>query len=82
MIKRGVNLNKWEEIHLSGVENQGDMAGNLIQQLLASQTSYGQIQTNFRLTNTYIYIYIYIYVNVNIFCVLNRLLYVILKVLI
>ena len=58
MIKRDVNLNKWEKTHLSGVENQGDMAGNLIQQLLASQTSYGQIQINFKLTNIYIYIYI------------------------
>jgi len=79
MIKRDVNLNKWEEIHLSGVENQGDMAGNIIQQLLASQTSYGQIQTNFRLTNTHIYVCV---VNVIIFCVLNQLLSMILKVLV
>jgi len=64
MIKREVNLNKWEEIHHSGVENQRDMAGNIIQQLLASQTSYSQIQINFRLTNTHIYMYV---VNVTIF---------------
>jgi len=30
MTKRDVNLNKWEEIHLSGVENQGDMATIII----------------------------------------------------
>lgn len=55
-IKNDVNFNKWDEIHLSGVECQGDMAGNIIQQLLTSQTSYGQTQINFRLTNTYIHI--------------------------
>ena len=83
MIKRDVNLNKWEEMHLSGVENQGDMASNIIEQLLGSQTTYGRERERER-ERERVCVCVCVCVcggggvNVIIFCVLNRLLSLIL----